>query len=36
MDNVSEEGLVPLRREEDIETTVGEKMSEEELIYYNW
>ncbi|HAP93049.1 MAG TPA: phosphoglycerate dehydrogenase [Desulfotomaculum sp.] len=32
MDNVSEEGLVPLRREEDIETTVGEKMSEEELI----
>lgn len=32
MDNVSEEGLIPLRKQEDIKIEVGKKMNEEELI----
>lgn len=31
MDNVSEQGLVPLRKEEDIEVVTGSKMTEDEL-----
>ncbi|OAT86090.1 phosphoglycerate dehydrogenase [Desulfotomaculum copahuensis] len=32
MDGVSEEGLRPLRREEDIEVVIGHKMTEDELV----
>lgn len=32
MDGVSEEGLAPLRREEDIEVVIGSKMTEDELV----
>lgn len=32
MDGVSEEGLRPLRREEDIEVVIGQKMTEDELV----
>lgn len=32
MDGVSEEGLVPLRREEDIEVVIGQKMTEDDLV----
>jgi D-3-phosphoglycerate dehydrogenase (EC 1.1.1.95) len=32
MDSVSEEGLIPLRKQEDIKIEIGKKMNEEELI----
>jgi len=32
MDNVSEQGLAPLRQEEDIEVVIGGKMTEDELV----
>ncbi|NHM26711.1 phosphoglycerate dehydrogenase [Desulfofundulus sp. TPOSR] len=32
MDGVAEEGLAPLRREEDIEVVIGRKMTEDELV----